>query len=133
MLVQIAEAILATDSRLHFIYRFFGTYLLQSSFFFLILAQKLGSAADNLILENCSINLRVLDAFVETANIDYQRTFARILRQTMSKILNGDSEEHLEESDFAPTAEATDGLDPGLLQYRWIEGYSGLWARDIKG
>ena len=38
-------------------YRYFGTYLLQSSFVFLILARKLGKHADSYIKSNCTANL----------------------------------------------------------------------------
>ncbi|CZR63737.1 uncharacterized protein PAC_13634 [Phialocephala subalpina] len=115
---KLAGSILTIDPHLQFIYRYFGTYLLQSSFIFLILAQKLGQAADNLILENCTINLRVLDTFVQVVNVEYQRTFARVLRQTLSKR-------------FDENAGENEDLDPALLQYRWVAGYNGLWNEDM--
>jgi hypothetical protein len=85
----------------------------------LILAKKLRQAADTLILENCAINLRVLDTFTQVVNVEYQRTFARVLRQTLSKKFDEESDEDTEE------------LDPKLLQYRWIAGYNGLWNEDM--
>ena len=108
------------DPHLHYMYRFFGTYLLQSSFICLVLAQKLGMAADDLILENCMTNLQVLDTFVQTVNIDYQRTFARILRQTLSRRLDGQyAEGEVENSSYQE-------LDPAILKYRWVAGYKGM-------
>jgi xylanolytic transcriptional activator XlnR len=114
------------DPHLHYMYRYFGTYLLQSSFIFLILAQKLGKAADNLILENCTINLQVLDTFVQTVNIDYQRTFARVLRETLSTRLDDRSGAR-----GGAGNPSHDELDPVLLQYRWVAGYNGLWNDDM--
>ncbi|KAF8853852.1 hypothetical protein BDZ45DRAFT_706805 [Acephala macrosclerotiorum] len=55
---KLAGSILAIDPRLQYIYRYFGTYLLQSSFIFLILAQKLRQAADDLILENLTCSFQ---------------------------------------------------------------------------
>jgi hypothetical protein len=70
-------------------YRYFGTYLLQSSFIFLILARKLGKAADRLILQNCSVNLKVPDTFVQIVNIDYQKKFAGVLRRVLKERFEG--------------------------------------------
>ena len=123
---QLAGSIMKIDPHLHYMYRYFGTYLLQSSFIFLILAQKLGKAADNLILENCMINLQVLDTFVGTVNIDYQRTFARVLRQTLSRRLDSRSSDG---SDVETPPHDT--IDPALLKYRWIAGYNGLWNEEM--
>lgn len=117
---ELAESILVIDKSLFLMYRLFGTYLLQSSFFFLILANKLGSDADKMILKNCSINLQVLDAFVKLADIAYQKTFVGFLRRTLERIVSRDG-------DWA------DGglvIDEELMQYRWIGGYHGLWSKD---
>lgn len=118
---------MVADSRLQFCYRFFGTYLLQSSFIFLILAQKLGNAADDLILKNCSVNLQVLDAFVLVVNIAYQRMFARILRETIERKLKqprNDVGPGGVDSLFNPQGE--DALDPFFYNIRWIAGSNGL-------
>jgi hypothetical protein len=100
-------------------YRFFGTYFLQSSFIFLILAQKLGRQSDDLILGNCCINLQVLDTFVATTNMDYQQTFAKALRRALSHNMGlSSSAEH---------PQTVPDLDPEILAYRWTPGYRGLW------
>lgn len=85
----------------------------------MILAKKLRQAADTLILDNCAINLRVLDTFSQVVNVEYQRTFAKVLRQTLSKRFDGEADE------------ADEDLDPKLLQYRWTAGYNGLWNEDM--
>lgn len=120
---------MVADPRLCYLYRFFGTYMLQSSFIFLILAQKLGTAADELILSNCNTNLQVLDAFVSVVNIDYQRTFAKILRQTIERKLKrtplgGRLDGVLTAEQIS--VEEEDQLDPFLLQIRWVTGGKGL-------
>lgn len=105
----------------------FGTYLLQSSFIFLILAKKLKHLADDYIMQCCETNLCVLDAFVGTVSISYQKTFARVLRETISKRIGA------EDGSFA------DGSGPGqgdtfdleVLKYRWTAGYKGLWCEDM--
>jgi hypothetical protein len=107
---ELAESILVIDKSLFLMYRLFGTYLLQSSFFFLILANKLGSDADKMILKNCSINLQVLDAFVKVADIAYQRTFVGFLRRTLERIVSGDGD----------WADGGVVIDEELMQYRWI-------------
>lgn len=120
---------MVADPHLHYIYRFWGTYMLQSSFIFLILAQKLGTAADELIINNCSTNLQVLDAFVSVVNIDYQRTFARILRETIERKLKrmplGGRLDGVITAEQM-TVEEEDQLDPFLLQIRWVSGGRGL-------
>jgi xylanolytic transcriptional activator XlnR len=110
-------------------YRYFGTYLLQSSFIFLILAQKLGPMSDGLIVDNCTINLQVLDVFARVTNMEYQRVFARTLRETLlNKAPLGSPAKNpvAEQASDAPE-ETQQPLDPELLRYRWIAGYNGLW------
>lgn len=115
---QVAHHILEADPQLCLMYRFFGTYFLQSSFIFLILAQKLGRQSDDLILRNCLINLQVLDIFVASTNMDYQRTFAKVLRRALSHNmgLGSSTGGHQTVAD----------LDPEMLAYRWTSGYRGL-------
>ena len=95
----------------------------------MILAQKLGTAADELIINNCSTNLQVLDAFVSVVNIDYQRTFARILRETIERKLKrmplGGRLDGVITAEQM-TVEEEDQLDPFLLQIRWVSGGRGL-------
>lgn len=115
---ELAETILIIDKSLFLLYRLFGTYFLQSSFFFLILAKKLDSSLDKLILKNCSVNLQVLKGFVKVVDIKYQRAFVGVLRQTIEMMLSGN-------------ANGRSGLiDNSLMQYRWIEGYQGLRSKD---
>jgi xylanolytic transcriptional activator XlnR len=97
----------------------------QSSFIFLILARKFGPMSDQLILDNCAINLQILDIFVQNSNMRYQRDFARTMRRTLEKSAV-DREARTAHSDSA--ASEAEPLDPELLQYRWIAGYSGLWT-----
>jgi hypothetical protein len=129
---QITASILATDTHLQYIYRYFGTYLLQSSFVFLLLATKLAKTADGLIYENCRTNLRALEMFVQVANIRYQRTFARVMRQVLAKI--GDTSIAEDDIDGISPDSAT-GVDkdipPDLLLYRWTAGNSGLWCEEM--
>ncbi|PWY91683.1 hypothetical protein BO94DRAFT_461610 [Aspergillus sclerotioniger CBS 115572] len=126
---NIARYILRIDPRLCLMYRFFGTYFLQSSFIFLILAQKLGRQSDDLILRNCTINLQVLDMFVAATNMDYQRTFAKLLRRALS--CNMEDSAGSAPGDGQPVAEYVgvpqSSLDPEMLRYRWVPGYTGLW------
>lgn len=126
---QLSGAILEADPKLRFIYRYFGTYLLQSSFIFIILASKLDPAADNhfLILENCTINLRVLDAFVGTVGIEYQRTFTRVLRAILERWQRGEAEDRIS----GERRDLGDGMDPAILKYRWVPGWNGLWSEDM--
>lgn len=111
-------------------YRYFGTYFLQSSFIFLILAQKLGQNSDGLILRNCAINLQVLDKFVLTTNMDYQRTFAQLLRKALSSNVEHSSSILPDSRDSdVPFHELPIRLDQEMMRYRWIPGFTGLWAR----
>ncbi|OJJ50600.1 hypothetical protein ASPZODRAFT_55029 [Penicilliopsis zonata CBS 506.65] len=131
---SVAKHILLVDPQLLFMYRYFGTYLLQSSFIFLILAQKLGHRSDTLILGNCSINLQVLDTFVKTTNMDYQRTFAKLLRKVLSSQLNTpDDTSASPKPSTGDTAGESATLDPEMLRYRWTAGHRGLWANSVPG
>ncbi|RAH57705.1 hypothetical protein BO85DRAFT_459695 [Aspergillus piperis CBS 112811] len=128
---NVARHILRIDPQLSLMYRFFGTYFLQSSFIFLILAQKLGKQSDDLILRNCSINLQVLDMFVAATNMDYQRTFAKLLRRTLSFNMaesSGDVAPGHGQSAPELTGVPQSSLDPEMLRYRWAPGYTGLWV-----
>lgn len=129
--IKIARHILRIDPQLSLMYRFFGTYFLQSSFIFLILAQKLGKRSDDLILRNCSINLQVLDMFVAATNMDYQRTFAKLLRRALSFNMAESTGDSVPGQD-QPTPELTGALqlplDPEMFRYRWAPGYTGLWV-----
>ncbi|KAJ5727741.1 NmrA-like family protein [Penicillium malachiteum] len=119
---NVARYILRVDPRLCLMYRFFGTYFLQSTFIFLILAQKLGRQSDELIMRNCAINLQVLDRFVATTNMDYQHTFAKFIRRALSYNMGHLSPEH----DMQVDNPLSESLDPEMLAYRWIPGYRGL-------
>ena len=79
-----------------------------------------------MIMENCAINLHILDIFAKNSNMSYQRDFARILRRTLSKIAPGSSDTG---GDLESSWAESEGelLDPELLQYRWIAGSNGLW------
>jgi xylanolytic transcriptional activator XlnR len=77
--------------------------------------------SDQLILDHCTINLQILDIFVENSNMSYQRDFAKILRRTLSRSFVDLSSGVASGADVEP-------LDPELLQYRWTPGYSGLWT-----
>jgi hypothetical protein len=111
-------------------YRYFGTYFLQSSFNFLILAQKLGQSSDDLILRNCAINLQVLDKLALTTDLDYQRTFAQLLRRALSSNLEHSSDLNAKCDDSGELIqEIATHLDPEMLRYRWISGFTGLWNR----
>jgi hypothetical protein len=70
--------------------------------------------------------------FVQVANIGYQRSFARLLRQILSKKVDSAAAGHEMDVDLSS---ATKGVDedfpPELLQYRWIAGYNGLWCEDM--
>ncbi|BCS04224.1 Zn(II)2Cys6 transcription factor [Aspergillus luchuensis] len=128
---NVARHILRIDPQLSLMYRFFGTYFLQSSFIFLILAQKLGKQSDDLILRNCSINLQVLDMFVAATNMDYQRTFAKLLRRTLSfNMAESSGDSAPSHSHLTPelTGVPQSSLDPEMLRYRWAPGYTGLWV-----
>ncbi|CAK7244555.1 MAG: hypothetical protein STHCBS139747_006097 [Sporothrix thermara] len=82
---KVTAQILRLDPKLHQCYRFFGTYFLHSSFIFLVLARKLRQSADEYILNSCRTYLRTLEAFATTVNIKYQKTFARVLQDTIQK------------------------------------------------
>ncbi|PYH42273.1 fungal specific transcription factor domain-containing protein [Aspergillus saccharolyticus JOP 1030-1] len=127
---NVASHILRVDPQLSFMYRYFGTYFLQSSFIFLILAQKLGQKSDKLILRNCAINLQVLDQFVLATNMDYQRTFAKLLRKALSYNMKQHSPDQAQDGhgDTSPLEELQSNLDPEMLRYRWTPGFTGLWA-----
>ncbi|KAJ5291303.1 hypothetical protein N7478_000554 [Penicillium angulare] len=119
---QVARYILLVDPRLCLMYRFFGTYFLQSTFIFLILAQKLGRQSDKLIMRNCAINLEVLDKFVAITNMDYQHTFAKFIRRALSYNMGNvtpENEMQINNLLFQP-------LDAEILPYRWIPGHRGL-------
>lgn len=111
----------------------FGTYFLHSSFIFLSLARKLRHSADEYILNSCRTYLRTLEAFQATVNIKYQKTFARVLQDTIAKCV--EAQQQLKSGDaeavVAATASDDDWLDPALLNYRWTVGHSGLWNGDM--
>lgn len=116
-----AQHILMVDPHLTLMYRYYGTYFLQSCFIFLILAQKLGRQSDGLIIGNCAINLEVLDKFILTTNMDYQHDFAKLLRKVLSDLIQHPTSE---KSDLLAVAQSS--LDPEMLRYRWIPGFKGL-------
>jgi hypothetical protein len=120
---------------LDFMYRYFGTYLLQSSFIFLILAQKLGKQADDLILDTCTANLNMLELFNRVTNIDYQKSFANLLRQTINRTMPERQTDIAVATDggqdcFQNDSSYEDLLRSELSRYRWTEGYRGLWIAD---
>lgn len=106
----------------------FGTYLLQSSFIFLILAKKLKHLADDYIMRCCETNLCVLDAFVGTVGISYQKTFARVLRETLSKRMSAENGSAAGGSGSGQD----ETFDLEVLKYRWTAGYRGLWFEDMR-
>ena len=116
-LSNIARCILQKDPRLHILYRLFGTYFLQASFIFMILAKKL--RADPLILDNCSSNLNALDVVAKRSNIKYRRDFANVLRKIMSDRISSSND-----------ASQLNIFEPELKQYRWTGGHSVLWTSD---
>ena len=121
------------DPKLDFMYRYFGTYLLQSSFIFLILAQKLGNHADSVVLGTCLVNLKVLELFVGVTNMDYQKGFAQLLRQTIARAI---PEQGLDtDGGGSPPWSDTDAsyqyhVELELSRYRWVPGFRGLWTVD---
>lgn len=116
-----AQHILTVDPHLSLMYRYYGTYFLQSCFIFLILAQKLGRQSDSLIISNCATNLEVLDKFILTTNMDYQHDFARLLRKVLYDLIQHPASGETEvQEDIQPS------LDPEMLRYRWIPGFKGL-------
>ncbi|KAH8659775.1 hypothetical protein BX600DRAFT_513447 [Xylariales sp. PMI_506] len=135
----ITAKILSSDPKLHVCNRLFGTYLLHSSFIFLILAKKLRHSADAYILSCCHTNQRSLDAFAATVNISYQKTFARVLQDTISNCLEAREEQMDITTDRPAAAEVEEPLDataeevfgPGLSKYRWAPGFNGLWPEDM--
>jgi xylanolytic transcriptional activator XlnR len=116
-----AQRILRVDPHLSLMYRYYGTYFLQSCFIFLILAQKLGRQSDSLIISNCAINLEVLDKFILTTNMDYQHDFARLLRKVLSDLV-----QHPVSEEFELQENIQPSLGPEMLRYRWIPGFKGL-------
>jgi hypothetical protein len=60
------------DPDLQLFFRVFGTYHLQASFFFIMLAHKLGTLADEQVMKVCEINLKALMIFARTARAEYQ-------------------------------------------------------------
>lgn len=109
------------------LFQLFGTYLLQSSFIFLILAKKLKHLADDYIMRCCETNLRLLDAFVDTVSISYQKTFARVLRETLSQRMSAEDDS----SAAGPASGQGETFDLEVLKYRWTAGYKGLWFEDM--
>lgn len=116
-----AQHILRVDPHLSLMYRYYGTYFLQSCFIFLILAQKLGRQSDSLIIGNCATNLEVLDKFILTTNMDYQHDFARLIRKVLSDLIQNPASKEIE-----PQENIQPSLDPEMLRYRWIPGFKGL-------
>lgn len=129
---QITRSIIVADPHFYLLYRLFGTYLVQSSFIFLILARKFGPMSDQLILDNCAINLQVLDIFVQNSNMRYQRDFARTMRRTLEKSVVDREARTARTAHSESEASEAESLDPELLQYRWIAGYSGLWTSSTR-
>jgi hypothetical protein len=60
------------DPDLQLFFRVFGTYHLQASFCFIMLAHKLGTLADEQVMKVCEINLKALMIFARTARAEYQ-------------------------------------------------------------
>ena len=111
----------------------FGTYFLHSSFIFLFLARKLRHSADEYILNSCRTYLRTLEAFAATVNIRYQKTFARVLQDTISKCVEAQNNQQQLPPEDAQAAASTvdDWLDPEIFNYRWTVGHSGLWNGEM--
>jgi hypothetical protein len=117
------------DPKLDLMCRYFGTYLLQSSFIFLVLGQKLGNQADGIVLGTCIVNLKVLDLFVAVTNMDYQKGFAQLLRQTIAR---ANPEQGPDTEGGSPwsdnDASYHDHIELELSRYRWAPGFRGLWT-----
>ncbi|CAK7204980.1 hypothetical protein SEUCBS139899_007743 [Sporothrix eucalyptigena] len=128
---KVTAQILRLDPKLHGFYRLFGTYFLHSSFIFLILARKLRQSADDYILNSCRTYLRTLEAFAATVNIKYQKTFARVLQDTISKCVEAQNQQKLQPDAAESAASADDWLDPEILNYRWTAGHGGLWNGEM--
>ncbi|GLA07842.1 hypothetical protein AnigIFM60653_009081 [Aspergillus niger] len=73
----------------------------------------------------------VLDMFVAATNMDYQRTFAKLLRRALSFNMAESTGDSVPGQD-QPTPELTSApqlpLDPEMFRYRWAPGYTGLWV-----
>ena len=84
--------------------------------------------SDQLILDNCALNLHILDIFAQNSNMGYQRDFARTMRRTLEKsAVDREKRAAAGYEEGKGVSEEAEPLDPELLQYRWIAGYSGLW------
>jgi hypothetical protein len=76
-----------------------------------------------------------LDAFVQTVNIGYQRTFARVLRMNlgMTRVSGAAGTDNdimpplVDDGDTLPEEK----FDPEVFKYRWTAGYNGLWLQDM--
>ncbi|CAK7217093.1 hypothetical protein SCUCBS95973_003034 [Sporothrix curviconia] len=129
---KVTVQILRLDPKLQCCYRMFGTYFLHSSFIFLVLARKLRQSADDYILNSCRTYLRTLEAFAATVNIKYQKTFARVLQDTISKCVEAQNQQQqLPDGSRIVAAPADDWLDPEILNYRWTAGHGGLWNGEM--
>ena len=97
-----------------------------------MVAQKLGHDANRDIMNNCRVNLRVMDAFVRTVNIQYQGAFARIMRKTLRQAtwaaINSGVEMPNDYGDIC----SSESSDEEAFKYRWIAGFSGL-GPDARG
>jgi hypothetical protein len=116
---QFSFFILGVDPSLEYCYRYFGTYMLQSSFIFYILVHKLGRQSNDHIRQTCLLSLQTLDTFVKTVDMKYQRIFARAIRQAI---------DDAEGSEFSGVNRP---LDPEILKFRWIPGFHGLWDHEL--
>jgi hypothetical protein len=71
--------------------------------------------------------------FVQVVNIRYQRTFARLLRQVLSKKVDSTVAAEGEIDIDSPSSMEGEDKDipPDILLYRWTAGHTGLWCEEM--
>ncbi|KAL2833269.1 fungal-specific transcription factor domain-containing protein [Aspergillus cavernicola] len=79
------KQILKFDPDVSFMPDFFGIQLLQGSFYFLLMVERLQEKAGEAFLGACEIMIRATESCIVTLNTEYQRNFCRIMRSAVAQ------------------------------------------------
>ncbi|KAK9329768.1 fungal-specific transcription factor domain-containing protein [Lipomyces starkeyi] len=112
------KRILKLDPELIFMPFFFGVYLLQGGFVWLMLVDKLESDVAEEFRDACETVVRAHEVCIVTLNTEYQRNFRRVMRGALVGMRKG--------LEGAEREEGRRRRRETLQLYRWCAGGNGL-------
>ncbi|KAL3459241.1 fungal-specific transcription factor domain-containing protein [Aspergillus heterothallicus] len=79
------KQILKFDPDITFMPDFFGIQLLQGSFHFLLIVERLQDKAGERFLSACEVMIRATESCIVTLNTEYQRNFCQVMRSAVAQ------------------------------------------------